>query len=123
MVGWFGFASRGRVSSRVALWGLGALLVVVALPAASASAHDFCAQHGEDVGCLKEAHRALDSCDRESDGHRVRAWYRSENNGEFPGAWDGNGANPGCDRVWTYYYGTHVNVCEEVVGCAGWTDT
>lgn len=116
-------AMRRKSRPAMLLVGICAAAAVV-LPAAPAQAyHNFCARHGDDVGCLKEGHRALDSCDREADGHRVRAWYRSQSNGEFPGAWDENGADAGCDRVWTVYYGTHVNVCEEVVGCAGWTNT
>jgi hypothetical protein len=103
---------------RLALW-MSTVAAALGVGAPAVQAHDYCAWHGEDVGCTKEDHRALDSCDREPDGHRVRAWYWGSA-GQSPGAWDLNGADPGCDRVWTLYWAQAVRACEEVVGCSDW---
>ena len=83
-----------------------------------ASAHDYCGWHGDDVGCVKDNHSRVDSCDREADGHYVRAWYKV---GEFDvaGEWDYDGAGGTCGHAYTSF-AYAVRLCEQVVGCSSW---
>ena len=96
--------------------------LVVASPAAAS--HKYCTWHGEEVGCVEIGHQQVTSCDREADGHYVRAWYIDNTYfQDHAGAWDLNGSQPGCDYVRFYqYFAVAVRACEEVVGCSNWVD-
>jgi hypothetical protein len=100
---------------------LAAFLLTVASVNAS---HKYCAWHGDDVGCAEIGNRTVTSCDREPDGHRVRAWYIDNRNfEEHAGAWDLNGSQGGCDSVPvgpSPATAVYVRACEEVVGCSNY---
>jgi len=104
------------------LWvlALAAFVALLMVGPTTAPAVDWCAAHGDDVACVKEAQEALDSCDREADGHRIRAWGEDYPGYQFYGEWDNNGANSGCDRVWRYQKIWSARACEEVAGCGAW---
>jgi hypothetical protein len=116
-------AVRVRAGTSIALVlvgiGIGVALFVPVLASSPANAHNYCKNHVHDAGCVKNDHHSLDSCDREADGHRVRAWWWTSD-GQGPGAWDDNGADSGCDRVWTINWTQAARTCEEVEGCSDW---
>lgn len=97
----------------------GASLVLVGPAGAS---HKYCAWHGDDVGCAEIGNHEVTTCDREADGHMVRAWYTDNTHFEdHAGAWDRNGSLSGCDSVEFFQYvAVAVRACEEVVGCSNW---
>jgi hypothetical protein len=99
------------------------LAFLVAAASVSAS-HKYCAWHGDDVGCAEIGNRTVTSCDREPDGHMVRAWYIDNRNfQEHAGAWDMNGSQSGCDSVPVApspATAAYVRACEEVVGCSNY---
>jgi hypothetical protein len=95
-------------------------IFVAAAPAAEADT--FCAWHGDDVGCVHVGHSSFAACDREPDGHKVRAWVISEFGDTLVGPFDDNGSASGCDGA-SYvesYDLVRVRTCEEVVGCSDW---
>jgi hypothetical protein len=88
-----------------------------------AQAHEACVNHGDDTACTRftngDSHFWLDACDRESDGHRVRAWADAATfSGQRPGNWDPNGANSGCANDVLAVGSALWWVCEEVDGCS-----
>jgi hypothetical protein len=107
-----------------------AVSVVVGLTFASpAQAHEGCGLHGDDVVCNRYTscgvtHKCnwIDGCDREPDGHYVRAHYwlagfETYNHGD----WDDNGSASGCAHNQTYQFKVwQMRICEEVVGCSNW---
>jgi hypothetical protein len=112
---------------RTALRGIVLCLTIAASLAAAGSvnaSHKYCAWHGDDVGCAEIGNRTVTSCDREADGHRVRAWYIDNRNfEEHAGAWDLNGSQSGCDSVGVQpspAQAVFVRACEEVVGCSNY---
>ena len=110
-----------KVSSLVALASV-AFIVAVALPP-TVQAHDVCATHYLDVGCSKEGDSRLDTCDREADGHYVRAhYYRIFDPSYHHGPWDGNGSQSGCSHLWVTPALTSIRVCEDSEGCGAWRD-
>lgn len=98
-----------------------ALLGALAIPAA-ADGDTFCAWHGDDVGCVHSTHSSFAGCDREPDGHMVRAWVISEFGDVLVGPYDKNGSQSGCDGADYHesYDLNRVRICEEVVGCSSW---
>jgi len=94
-------------------------------PVTPAGAHERCVNQGNDTACTRymngDTHFWLDACDREADGHKVRAWADASTfTGPRHGNWDENGADPGCQNdvlavgsaLWWHM------VCEEVEGCS-----
>ncbi len=95
--------------------------VLIATPAEAAS---YCVSDaGGDTACIRNINSSrpiVDSCDREEDGHRVRAWYELVNGRVEYGEWDPNGAKPGCGHAYPYGAVDGIRICEEVVGCSPW---
>jgi hypothetical protein len=95
---------------------------VFLIAAPPAWADTFCAWHGDDVGCVHAGHSSFAACDREADGHKVRAWVISEFGDTIIGPFDDNGSASGCDGA-SYSESfdlVRVRACEEVVGCSAW---
>ena len=111
-----------RVGSPQWLALLMCLIGALALASQASASHKYCAWHGDDVGCAEIGNHEVTSCDRETDGHSVRAWYTDNAHFEdHAGAWDSNGSQPGCDSVQFFQYvALAVRACEEVVGCSNW---
>jgi hypothetical protein len=99
-----------------------AICVGVVFADTAGASGKFCAWHGDDVGCVEVGHYQVTSCDREADGHYVRAWYIDNKYFDaHAGAWDLNGSQAGCDWVTlSQYFAVGVRACEEVVGCSNW---
>jgi hypothetical protein len=113
---------------------LGIVVVALALGlvtlgglAVPASAHEACVNHGDDTTCTRDEgsgsgvvyHYWLDACDREPDGNKVRANFKfMHNDNLLTGAWDSNGASPGCAND-IIYFGNIAwhRTCEENVSC------
>jgi hypothetical protein len=105
---------------------LGALGIVALAAAAPSVARSGCVGHPRDasVACVRNDHW-IDVCDRDRDGHRVRAWYfhqgRPFHEPNITG-WDENGARRGCHRegsTWGLNI-TRFRVCVEHEGCSRW---
>jgi hypothetical protein len=111
---------RARIIGTVV--GLGLLFAIAGT--STGGAHDFCqSDAGGDTGCVRYYHDRVDSCDREADGHYVRAWYQTTPGYSYYGAWDSNGSQSGCDSVWVTVHpdgAAGVRICEEVAGCSAW---
>jgi len=103
---------------------IGALaLFLVALPAGTASAHDYCLHQGYDWGCVKNAHHNFSACDAEPDGAVVTSTvYDTDANGHVVQTRnvtdpDGSGGQCGVDSVpWVI---NDFKVCEDTPGPGG----
>ena len=98
-------------------------LVVAAISASSASAHDYCEYHGQDRGCLVHNHTTLTIRDNECDGMRAhnRGWYAHGSNPDeyvyIVADPDGCGGEPGVRSGLPTII--DIFVCE---GRDGWSD-
>jgi hypothetical protein len=97
-----------------------AILVAGAL-AAPSQAHKTWAYHGNDFASVGDGHYTVNACDKEADGHRVRAQYFTVLNPSAQnGSWDPDGADGHCAHNTPGIRITDYRVCEEGVGCGPW---
>ncbi len=98
--------------------GVVASLVAVAVP--SQAQARVCVLHGSDYACVSDDRTSITVCDRERDGHHVRAqYYLDYDPARHFGPWDRNGADSPCYRRWR----TGINwfrLCEVRSGCSWW---
>jgi len=93
----------------------------IAVPGAHAHA-DCVEDAGGDAACVRDNHSRVDACDREPDGHYVRAHYTTQisHPNYYHGPWDSNGSADGCSHVWPNTSVVQYRICEEVAGCSVW---
>jgi hypothetical protein len=100
------------------------LLALLAGPVSRAQAHDICIGHPSDpsVVCIRDAHRRIDVCDRQVDGHRTYARVTYGNYAYVRDFYDNNGGQSGCGNWWGWTVGPYdwafaVNICVQGEGC------
>ncbi|HEX8073948.1 MAG TPA: hypothetical protein VF545_03110 [Thermoleophilaceae bacterium] len=105
------------------LFAASALVAVTAVTLSSPTqAHNRCVYHGADVACVFDDHSSIAVCDRERDGHYVRAQYHLYfNPARQYGPWDRSGADYPCSRR-RHSPGaiTWFRLCEVHAGCSRW---
>lgn len=109
-----------RRSGLTALW----IVALLALSCTGVAAHDTVAWHGSDKAWVDSTHDHLDVQDGECDGNDVYAqgywWDATISSARLVTVWDTNGCSSGYghgDGIDFYQY----RVCEQGVGCSGWT--
>lgn len=106
---------RTRTIRLTALLG-GALTIAAALPA---QAHEAAVFHGEDYARTYNWHAYIGACDREGDGHAVRAHWRNSSGDITVGLWDTT-ATSDCAIQELPTPAVQYRICENDVGCSAW---
>ena len=108
-----------RILGLMSVLGTAAMIAGVG---SSAQAHEICAAvHGADNACVFNAHSHLSGCDREADGHGVRAHWRTAGGNIGVTGWDPDGAGgPLCGHGDPPSTMVEYRVCENDVGCSDW---
>ncbi len=94
-----------------------AIAVVAALPA---WAHQHRAYHNNDYAEINSTHDWIIACDREVDGHGVRAKWRDVLGNVTNGSWDSDGAGGSCVTNLIPNSAIEFRVCEADVSCSDW---
>lgn len=95
-----------------------ALAMCAAVPAL---AHEETVYHGNDFAQVLSGHLEIKGCDREPDGHAVRAQWRNSSGVITYGAWDTT-ADAVCANEALPSSAVEFRVCENDVGCSAWVN-
>ncbi|HEV3001663.1 MAG TPA: hypothetical protein VGW75_13060 [Solirubrobacteraceae bacterium] len=100
--------------------GVLATTAVIAAGGAPAQAHYDRYYHGSDFASISDSHDLLKACDYESDGHAVKAQWRTWTFEIGGTGWDADGAGGDCARAVPPGDAAEFRVCENDVGCTAW---
>jgi hypothetical protein len=106
--------------------GLSVAAMLVAAAAPALAHRENAPPHGSDEAFVDANHLAITACDREADGHGVRAeYYTWGSQNTLRSVGDANGSASGCgtelsEDGWEI---KQFRVCEETEGCKGWKYT